>query len=159
MAKTAFAESKIRVLRGTTLDVIDQIPDGSLDFAYIDGDHSLRGITIDLVNLLPKIKPGGLIGGDDFAPRPWQHGPGFEPTLVCPFAIYFAEAKRLPIVFLPFNQFMIRNRPKLGFSVTDATGCYTDTALSQLAAGVPKAGWLARLKSALARLRVAKPPA
>ena len=29
------------------------MPDGSLDFAYVDGDHTLRGITIDLVAFHP----------------------------------------------------------------------------------------------------------
>ena len=41
MSKTAFASEKITVLRGRTKEVIDKIPDNSLDFAYIDGDHSL----------------------------------------------------------------------------------------------------------------------
>ena len=33
MARTAFAADKVVVLRGRTVDVIDQIADGSLDFA------------------------------------------------------------------------------------------------------------------------------
>ena len=33
------------MLRGTTTEVIDRVPDRSVDFAYIDGDHTLRGIT------------------------------------------------------------------------------------------------------------------
>jgi hypothetical protein len=49
------------VLRGRTRELINQIPDDSLDFAYIDGDHTLRGITIDLVRLLPKMREGGVI--------------------------------------------------------------------------------------------------
>ena len=55
MKKTAFASEKVVVLRGRTKDVIEQIPDESLDFAYIDGDHTLRGITIDLIKLFPKM--------------------------------------------------------------------------------------------------------
>jgi len=157
MARTAFASEKIRVLRGTTLDVVGQIRNRSLDYAYIDGDHTLRGITIDLVNLLPKIRLGGIVGGDDFAPAPWQHGPGFEPTLVCPYAIYFAEAHRLPIVILPFNQFMIRNQPALGFSVTDTTGQYADTSLARLAAGIRKPSLLTRLKRLLPKRTPADP--
>ena len=48
LLKTDFASSRRIVLRGRTSAVIDQIPDQSLDFAYIDGDHTLRGITVDL---------------------------------------------------------------------------------------------------------------
>lgn len=123
MKNTRFASSRRIVLRGRTKEVIDCIPDRSLDFAYIDGDHTLRGITIDLVKLLPKIKKGGLIGGDDFLNGP-HHDKRFEPTLVCPFAVYFAEAMDLPIVALPGGQFLIQNNPAPGFVFVDPTGEY-----------------------------------
>ena len=45
LRKTDFAASRRIVLRGRTSAVIDEIPDQSLDFAYIDGDHTLKGIT------------------------------------------------------------------------------------------------------------------
>ena len=131
MAKTAFARDRTVVLRGRTMEVLDRIPDRSLDFAYVDGDHTLRGITIDLIRLLPKMKPGGVIGGDDLSNDPWQHDARFEPTLVCPFAIYFAEAIGLPFVALPMNQFMIQIAPQKGFSFTDTTGQYRDLSLNK----------------------------
>ena len=131
MAKTAFAAPRISVLRGRTREVIDQIPDGSLDFAYIDGDHTLRGITIDLVKILPKMREGGIIAGDDFVNTPWQHDLRFEPTLICPFAIYWAEAMDLPIVALPHNQFMIQRRTGAKFSFLDTTGEYSDVSLNK----------------------------
>lgn len=132
MSRTEFASAKIAALRGRTKDVIDVIPDGSLDFAYIDGDHTLRGITIDLMRVLPKIKEGGFIGGDDFTNTPWQHDIRYEPTLVCPYSIYFAEAMDLPIVALPHNQFMIQKDSKGKFSFTDTTGNYRDISLNKL---------------------------
>ena len=138
MKKTDFADLRRVVLRGRTNEVVDEIPDNSLDFAYIDGDHTLRGITIDLVRVLPKIVEGGLIGGDDFANTPWQHGIQYEPTLVCPFSIYFAEAMRLPIVALPFNQFVLQKRSNSTFAFLDTTGTYGDVSLNKLPAGVIK---------------------
>jgi len=132
MAKTAFAQSRITVLRGRTKEVCHEIPDASLDIAYIDGDHTLRGITIDLVQMLPKVKPGGLLTGDDFSRTPWQHKAKFEPTLVCPFAVYFAEAMNLPIYGLPHKQFLIINDPSRGFSFTDIAGIYGDLSLNKL---------------------------
>jgi hypothetical protein len=129
MTATAFAESKRCVLRGTTKEVIHKIPNGSLDFAYIDGDHTLRGVTIDLIKVLPKMKPGAIIGGDDFLAKPWPDSRKFEPTMVCPYIIYFAEANDLPIFSLPFNQCLILNKPELGFSFTDITGQYADISL------------------------------
>jgi hypothetical protein len=135
MQKTAFASAKIVVLRGRTKDVIGSIPDESLDFAYIDGDHTLRGITIDLIKVLPKIKEGGFIGGDDFARDPWQHSVRFEPTLVCPFGVFFAEAMNLPMMALPFDQFLMQKRSNAGFSFTDTTGDYGSLSLNKLSLG------------------------
>ena len=54
LERTGAHEAKRVVLRGTTAEVIDRIPDGSLDLAYVDGDHTLRGITIDLVRCSPR---------------------------------------------------------------------------------------------------------
>jgi quinol monooxygenase YgiN len=79
--KTSFASNKIAILRGKTTEVVEKIPNNSLDFAYIDGDHTLKGITIDLIRLFDKIRVGGWIGGDDFSSSIWQHTPNYEPTL------------------------------------------------------------------------------
>jgi hypothetical protein len=114
------------VLRGRTTEVVEEIPDASLDFAYIDGDHSLRGISIDLIRMWPKIRDGGWIGGDDFSRTAWQHRDAFEPTLVFPFAVYFAEAAGAPIEALPRNQFII-HKSDAGFSFTDHMGRYPNT--------------------------------
>jgi hypothetical protein len=155
-AKTAFAAKKIIVLRGRTKEVIDKIPDQSLDFAYIDGDHTLRGITIDLIKLLPKVKDGGFIGGDDFSTTPWQHDLRFEPTLVCPFGIYYAEAMDLPIVALPFSQFLMQKGPGATFSFTDTTGNYSDVSLNKLPAGLARFGIISQVKRAIAKTGIVR---
>ena len=41
-------KDKIRELRMTTKEAAKELNIESIDFAYIDGDHTLRGITIDL---------------------------------------------------------------------------------------------------------------
>jgi predicted O-methyltransferase YrrM len=132
MGVTDFASSKRVVLRGRTKEMVASIPDKSLDFAYIDGDHTLRGITIDLVRLLPKLKEGGILGGDDFTDTPWQHDPRYEPTLVCPFSVYFAEAMDLPIMALPFNQFILQKRHESSFEFIDTTGKHRNLCLNRL---------------------------
>lgn len=156
MRKTAFASEKVVVLRGRTKEVIDEIPDESLDFGYIDGDHTLRGITIDLIKLLPKVREGGFIAGDDFVNTPWQHAASFEPTLVCPFSVYFAEAMNLPIVALPFQQFLIQKRSDVGFTFTDRVGKYGNLSLNRMLASAGMA-WIKRTAgSALARAGLVK---
>lgn len=130
--KTRFAAHRRKLLRGRTKEVIDCIPDASLDFAYIDGDHTLRGITIDLIKIWPKVKPGGFIAGDDFTDSPWQHDSSFEPTLVCPLSLYFAEAMDAPFVALRHDQFIIQKNGSGGFSFEDTTGKYSDLSLNKL---------------------------
>lgn len=133
MNVTAFAGDKVRVLRGRTTDVINQLADESLDFAYIDGDHSLRGITIDLLSVWPKIKRGGNLAGDDLSPSIYQHDAKFEPTLVFPFALYFAEAVGAPMYAMPFNQFLIAKRD--GYAFTDLVGSYGDASMKKQLSG------------------------
>ena len=127
MRRTQPWESKRIVLRGRTVEMSHSIPDGSLDLAYVDADHTLRGISIDLIRMWPKVKEGGYLGGDDFCPSAWQHHRSFEPTLVYPFAVYFAEAMNAPIVALPHNQFLIRKVENGSF--LDTTGMYREPTL------------------------------
>jgi hypothetical protein len=44
-AKTDFAAAKSIILRGKPTEVIDRITDGELDLVYIDGNHTLKGIS------------------------------------------------------------------------------------------------------------------
>ncbi len=135
-AKTDFAASRRVILRGKTTDVIDEIGDREVDFAYIDGDHTLKGIAIDLVRVFPKVKVGGYIGGDDFTPTMWQHKTQFEPTLVFPFAVYFAEAVGATIYALPYSQFCLHKSGQSNFNFVDLTGQYKDLGLrTQVAPG------------------------
>ena len=128
MQRTDFAKEKRVVLRGKTVEIIDQIEDNSLDFVYIDGDHTLKGIAIDLVNMWDKVRPGGFIAGDDFSPTMWQHVDSFEPTLVYPFSVYFAEARRAKIFGFPYEQFvMIKNSD--GYEFIDKTGKYPNPSI------------------------------
>lgn len=128
LAATDFAADRRVVLRGTTTEKIGEIADNSLDLAYVDGDHTLRGVSIDMIACWSKIRPGGHLLGDDFVPSIWQHAAAFEPTFVFPFACYFAEAMGCEIVALGHGQFLI---PKTftGYRFTDFTGRYGQTAL------------------------------
>ena len=128
-AKTEFAAARRVILRGKTTEVIDQIPDGELDLAYIDADHTLKGIAIDLIRVYPKVRAGGFLGGDDFTRSIWEHETSFEPTLVFPFAVYFAEAVGATIYALPYSQFCLQKTGLTQFAFVDLTGQYDDAGL------------------------------
>lgn len=64
-------ERRYVLMRDTSANASLQIPDESLDFCYIDGDHSLEGIYTDLYAWTPKVKSGGIVAGHDY-----KDGPG-----------------------------------------------------------------------------------
>jgi hypothetical protein len=132
--KTAFAEDRRIVLQGKTSEVSGEIAQNSVDFAYIDGDHTLRGISIDLPCICPKLRDGGILAGDDFCPSLWQHSTQFEPTFVYPMAVHFAEALGYIIYGLPFNQFaiIVSRSSSSSFAFRDLTGKYKSTAVRDL---------------------------
>lgn len=47
-------------------------PDNSLDFVFLDGDHTYAGIKADIAAWLPKVKQGGVIAGHDCEMR-WDN--------------------------------------------------------------------------------------
>ena len=156
MSRTAFAADRRAVHRGTTLEVADEIPDASLDLAYIDGDHTLRGITIDLISMYPKVRSGGWIAGDDFSPSIWQHAERYEPTLVYPYAIHFAEATGARLFALPDEQFLMHKGHRPDFAFVDLTGRYPEPELRmQLVTPDPRPSRArGRLRALRARLRL-----
>lgn len=63
---TKFAGKRGRIMRMTSELAAPQIKNGSLDFVFIDGDHSYEGTKKDILLWIPKVKPGGWIGGHDY---------------------------------------------------------------------------------------------
>lgn len=61
-------------IRKYSVDAAADIPDASLDFVYIDGNHDFLHVTQDLAAWTPKVRAGGIISGHDFTHRPLQNG-------------------------------------------------------------------------------------
>lgn len=58
-----FGRSKLYKMR--TADGATLVPDGSLDFVFVDGDHSVEGVTSDIAAWKGKIRKGGRLVGHD----------------------------------------------------------------------------------------------
>jgi predicted O-methyltransferase YrrM len=56
---------KAELIRCTSLEGGTKFTDLSLDFVYLDGDHSAVNVKKDIDTWFPKVKPGGIIGGHD----------------------------------------------------------------------------------------------
>jgi hypothetical protein len=57
------------IWRMTSHEAAARVPDGSLDFVYIDGNHSEPYITQDLEAWAPKVRSGGMVCGHDYVRR------------------------------------------------------------------------------------------
>jgi hypothetical protein len=53
------------LLEMTTLEAANEVADGSLDFVFIDADHSESGVRVDVQAWRPKVRAGGVLCGDD----------------------------------------------------------------------------------------------
>jgi hypothetical protein len=144
--RTSFAKDRVQVRRGTTAEVLPLTPAERFDAVYIDGDHTLRGITVDATLAFGALRDGGILGGDDFTPTIWQHDLQREPTLVFPYMVHFAEAVGARIFALPFHQFLLQKPAgsDRDFAFVDLTGRYADTELRHqlLHLAGPAARWV-----------------
>jgi hypothetical protein len=60
-------KARVTELRMTSREAAVLVDSKSLDLVFIDADHSFTGVSLDIDLWLPKVKPGGYIGGHDYA--------------------------------------------------------------------------------------------
>ena len=58
-------KDKVEFLHVSSEEFVKTIEDESLDFVFIDGDHSFEAALKDFQNYYPKVKKGGIFGGHD----------------------------------------------------------------------------------------------
>lgn len=56
---------KVQFILERSSVAVDKLPD-NLDFVYIDGNHTYPYVKKDIEMYWPKIRDGGVLGGDDF---------------------------------------------------------------------------------------------
>lgn len=64
-------EDKVVVLRKTSTDAAAELAPASLDWVYIDGDHTYEAVKADLEAYGQIVRPGGVIAGDDYGMHGW----------------------------------------------------------------------------------------
>jgi hypothetical protein len=60
--------SHLQILRGCSVEVAQDIADGSLDLVYLDGAHDLASVRADIAAWRPKVRPGKWLAGHDYTP-------------------------------------------------------------------------------------------
>lgn len=57
------------LIRKASMDALGGFKDRSLDFVYIDGDHSFRHVANDIQEWAWKVRKGGVVAGHDYRPN------------------------------------------------------------------------------------------
>jgi hypothetical protein len=84
------------VWRATSVEAAARVPDGSLDFAYIDARHDHASVLEDLEAWVPKVRPGGIVAGHDYIDGAQVQG-DFGDFAVKPAVDEFFAARGIPV--------------------------------------------------------------
>jgi hypothetical protein len=101
--KKEISNGKVVILRDTSDIALGKIQDASLDWIYIDGNHSYDFITSDIKYSSIKVKKNGFITGDDYEDTKWYKND------VIKAVDEFCERKRIKDKIIRNNQFILRN--------------------------------------------------
>jgi hypothetical protein len=71
-------ENRAFMIRALSNQVLDLFEDESLDFIYIDGNHTYNSVKEDMELWFPKLKKGGLFAGHDYLRIDWGNPPFSE---------------------------------------------------------------------------------
>lgn len=58
--------SNYEIVKAWSMDAVKQFKDESLDWVYIDANHTLPYVMPDLIEWSKKVRPGGIISGHDY---------------------------------------------------------------------------------------------
>jgi hypothetical protein len=70
-------DERVEIIKKLSSEAHKQIPDGSLDLVYLDGEHTKPAAKQDLENYWPKLCDGGIMSGHDYI-RCWFKGIEFD---------------------------------------------------------------------------------
>lgn len=65
-AKQRLAEFNVEFIRKTSMEAVKDFEDNSLDFVFIDGNHTFQYVVNDIAEWEKKVKIGGIVSGHDY---------------------------------------------------------------------------------------------
>jgi hypothetical protein len=77
MASISGFEDRAIMLRASSDKAADMFGDSTLDFVYIDANHSYECVKKDLETWYPKVRSGGFICGHDYLDIDWLKDDSF----------------------------------------------------------------------------------
>jgi hypothetical protein len=108
VTKRFAGDSRVRIHRGASDEILETFEDALLDWVYIAGNHNEPFISNDLRLCLRKVKPDGIIAGDDLN---WQSEKSGAPVRHAVEAVVaeLGEAARLEISANQYRIHLSRN--------------------------------------------------
>lgn len=71
---TEYAAHRREILPFSSESAAAYFKSGSVDFVFIDADHSYDGVKSDIAIWIPKVRAGGLLGGHDYDNKNYPFG-------------------------------------------------------------------------------------
>jgi predicted O-methyltransferase YrrM len=65
-AHEILASFHTNIMKTTSMEAVLKVPDESLDFVFIDGDHHFDYVMEDIIGWTRKVRKGGIVSGHDF---------------------------------------------------------------------------------------------
>ena len=84
-ARLARHGARSSIWRITSVEAAAKVPDGSLDFVYIDARHDYASVTEDLEAWYPKLRPGAVFAGHDYVDGEFLQGSFYVKSAVDEF--------------------------------------------------------------------------
>ena len=100
--KKEIESEQVIVYRDYSANFLRQLPDDFLDWIYIDGNHLYEYTRLDLNLSIKKVKPGGLITGDEWDNKGWWDNGARKAVNE------FLERKDVTLIFGKVNQYAIK---------------------------------------------------
>jgi len=91
--------NRIFFIRDYSSNAAKKFKNNSIDFVYIDGNHSYDFVKKDIMSYYPKVKKDGVIGGHDF----YVEYPG-----VCKAVLEFVNEKKLKLFGAQLDWWVIK---------------------------------------------------
>jgi hypothetical protein len=95
--------TRCKILPYTSMDALQFVPDNSLDFVYVDGNHKMGFVIDDIDKWMEKVKPGGYVFGHDFiCPGETSDNPnGGWGAEIQPAVLTYTMLKMLDVAIIP----------------------------------------------------------
>src|SRR3990167_4137266 len=65
-------DCNVTILRKSSMDALADVPDRSLDFVFLDGDHRFDHVCPDIIYWAQKVKSGGIVSAHDYYAFGWS---------------------------------------------------------------------------------------